>query len=65
MGSPGASLDAAINGINKNLAKAAATASQLSRDGEDLIAENTEAADSSSSGGSSEGGLGSIIDVTA
>ena len=65
MGSPGASLDAAITGINRNLANAVSTASQLSRDGEDLVAENSEAAESSSNGGNSDGGPGGIIDVTA
>ena len=63
MGSPGASLDAAITGINRNLANAVSTASQLSRDGEALVAEGSEAAESSSSGGESGGGTGSIIDV--
>ena len=65
MASPGASLDAAITGINKNLANAVATASQLSRDGEDLAIENTESDNSSSAGSGSDGGVGSIIDVTA
>jgi len=65
MGSPGVSLDAAINGINKNLAKAVATASQLSRDSDEITSEATAAADSSSSGNGSDGGPGSIIDVTA
>jgi len=65
MGSPGASLNAAITGINKNLASAVATASQLSRDGEELTTETAEAESSSSAGSSSDGGVGSIIDVTA
>ena len=64
MVSPGANLDAAISGLNRNLSNAVATASQLSRDGEDLVAENSESSASGESSGS-DGGLGSIIDVTA
>ena len=65
MGSPGASLNAAINGIQRNLTNAVTTASQLSRDGEKLTAEASESTDSSSGSSGSDGGLGSIIDVSA
>ena len=65
MASPGASLDAGINGLNKNLAIAVETASQLSRESDKVTAEATEAAAESSNGGESDGGPGSIIDVTA
>ena len=65
MSSPGVNLDAAINSLHKNLANAVATASQLSRDSDEITSEATEAAESSSSGNGSDGGPGSIIDVTA
>ena len=65
MASPGASLDAAISGLNRNLATAVATASKLSRDGEELAEATAGEADSSSAGEGSDGGLGSVIDVSA
>ncbi|VAX01361.1 hypothetical protein MNBD_GAMMA21-2616 [hydrothermal vent metagenome] len=65
MSSPSVNLDAAINGLQKNLANAVATASQLSRDSDEITSAATEAADSSSGGSGSAGGPGSIIDVTA
>jgi len=66
MVSPGASIDAAINGLNKHLANAVDTASQLSRNSDEIITEASEAEETSSEeSGSDDDGLGGFIDVTA